>query len=53
MDPKEIGSSRLSTERRLHAIVCGLERVPELKNQYHKKTRVVFEGSAKFLMDCH
>jgi len=35
MDPKELGSSRHSAERRLHAIERRLEREPELKVQYH------------------
>ena len=35
MDPKQLGSSRLSAERRLHAIERRLEREPELKIQYH------------------
>jgi len=35
MDPKQSGSSRLSAERRLHAIECRLEGEPELKVQYH------------------
>jgi len=35
MDPKQLGSSRLSAERRLHAIECRLERDPDLKVQYH------------------
>jgi len=33
MDPKQLGSSRLSAERRLHAIERRLEREPELKVQ--------------------
>jgi len=35
MDPKQLGSSRLSAERKLHAIERRLEREPELKVQYH------------------
>jgi len=35
MDPKQLGSSRLSAERRLHAIERRLEREPELTVQYH------------------
>jgi len=35
MDPKQLGSSRLSAERTLHAIERRLEREPELKFQYH------------------
>jgi len=35
MDPKQLGSSRLSAERRLHAIERRLEREPELNIQYH------------------
>jgi len=35
MDPKQLGSSCLSAERRLHAIERRLEREPELKVQYH------------------
>jgi len=35
MDPKQLGSSRLSAERRLHAIEHRLERDPKLKVQYH------------------
>ena len=31
MDPKQLGSSRLSAEGRLHAIERRLEREPELK----------------------
>jgi len=34
-DPKQLGSSRLSAERRLHAIERRLEKQPELKTQYH------------------
>jgi len=34
MDPKQLGSSRRSAERRLHAIARRLERQPELKTQY-------------------
>ena len=33
MDPKQLGSSRLSDERRLHAIDRRLKREPELKVQ--------------------
>ena len=36
LDPKQFGSSRLSAERRLHAIERRLERDPELKIHYHK-----------------
>jgi len=39
MDPKELGSSRLSAERRLHVIERRLERDPELKDQYHNFTK--------------
>jgi len=35
MDPMQLGSSRLSAERRLHAIERRLERDPELKVQHH------------------
>ena len=35
MDPKQLGSTRLSAERRLHAIERRLERDPELKVLYH------------------
>ena len=35
MDPKQLGSSRLSAERRLHAIERRLEREPLIKVQYH------------------
>jgi len=35
MDSKQLGSSRLSAERRLHAIERRLERNPDLKVQYH------------------
>jgi len=35
VDHKQLGSSHLSAERRLHAIERGLERDPELKDQYH------------------
>ena len=35
MVPKPLGSSRISAERRLHAIERRLERDPELKVQYH------------------
>ena len=34
MDPKQLGSSSLSAERRLHAIERRLERKKELKVQY-------------------
>lgn len=36
MDPKWLGFSRLSAERRLHAMECRLEKHPDLKVQYHK-----------------
>jgi len=36
MDPKQLGSSRLSAEQRLHATERRLERDPDLKVQYHK-----------------
>ena len=36
MDPKQLGSSRLSAERRLHAIECRLERQQDLKIQCHE-----------------
>jgi len=39
MEPKQLGTSRLSAERRLHAIECRLERDPELKIQYHNFMR--------------
>ena len=35
MKAKQLGSSHLSAERRLHAIEHRLERDPELKAQYH------------------
>ena len=35
MDPKQLGSPRLSAERRIHAIEGRLERDPELKVQYY------------------
>jgi hypothetical protein len=35
MDPTHLGTSRLSAERRLHAIERRLEREPDLKIQYH------------------
>jgi len=35
LNPKQLGSSHLSAERRLHAIERRLERDPELKVQYH------------------
>jgi len=35
MDPKQLGSSHPSAERRLHDIERRLERAPELKFQYH------------------
>jgi hypothetical protein len=34
-EPNQLGTSRLSAERRLHAIERWLERDPELKVQYH------------------
>ena len=34
-DPKQLGASRLSAERRLHAIERRLEKQPDLKTQYH------------------
>jgi len=39
MDPKQLGSSCLSAERRLHAIERRLERDPEFKVQYHNFMR--------------
>jgi len=36
MDPKQLGSSRLFAERRLHAIERRLERQPDLKIQCHE-----------------
>jgi hypothetical protein len=39
LDPKQLGSSRLSAERRLHAIERRLERHPDLKVQYHNFMR--------------
>ena len=36
MDPKQLGSSSLTAERRLHAPERRLERDPDLKVQYHK-----------------
>jgi len=36
IDPKQLGSSFLSAERRLHAIERSLERQPDLKVHYHK-----------------
>ena len=39
MDPKQLGSSRLSAESRLHAIERRLERDPDLKVQYHNFMR--------------
>jgi len=35
VEPTQLGTSRLSTERRLHAIERRLERDPDLKVQYH------------------
>ena len=35
MEPKQLGASHLSAERRLHAIECRLEKDPDLKVQYH------------------
>jgi hypothetical protein len=35
MEPNQLGTSRLSAERRLRAIERRLERDPELKVQYH------------------
>jgi len=35
MEPNQLGTSRLSAERRLHSIERRLERDPELKVQYH------------------
>ena len=35
METRQRGSTRLSAERRLHAIERRLERVPDLKVQYH------------------
>jgi hypothetical protein len=35
MEPNQLGASRLSAERRLHAIERRLERDPQLKVQYH------------------
>jgi hypothetical protein len=35
IEPNQLGASRLSAERRLHAIERGLEKDPELKVQYH------------------
>jgi len=34
-DAKQLGPSRLSAERRLHAIERRLEKQPDLKTQYH------------------
>jgi hypothetical protein len=34
-EPNQLGTSRLSAERRLHAIERRLERDPDLKVQYH------------------
>jgi len=34
-EPNQLGASRLSAERRLHAIERRLERDPQLKVQYH------------------
>ena len=39
MDPKQLGPSRISAERRLHAIERRLEKHPELKVKYHKFMR--------------
>jgi hypothetical protein len=39
MDPKQLGSSRLSAERRLHAIERRLEQHPDLKVQYNNFMR--------------
>jgi hypothetical protein len=39
MDPKQLGSSRLFAERRLHAIERRLERHPDLKVQYNNFMR--------------
>ena len=36
MDPKQLASSCLSAERKMHAIESRLERQPDLKVQYHK-----------------
>ena len=36
MGPKQLGSSRLSAERSLHAMERRLERQPDLKVQYHE-----------------
>jgi len=36
MEPNQLRTSRLTTERRLHAIERRLETHPELKIQYHK-----------------
>jgi hypothetical protein len=35
LDPKQLRSSRLSAERRLHTIERRLERYPDLKVQYN------------------
>jgi hypothetical protein len=35
MEPTQLGTTRLSAERRLHAIGRRLERDPDLKIQYH------------------
>jgi len=35
MDPKQLGSSRLSAERKLHALERRLEKQPDFKVQYH------------------
>ena len=40
MDSKQLGFSRLSTERSLHSIERRLERDPELKIQYHSFIKV-------------
>ena len=39
MEPNQLATSLLSSERRPHAIECKLERDPELKVQYHNCTR--------------
>jgi len=39
MEPNQLATSLLSSERRLHAIESRLERDPELKVQYHNFTR--------------
>jgi len=40
VDRKQLGSSRLSAERRFHEIERRLEREPELKFQYHNFIKV-------------